>query len=183
MTSGVVRGKLTFLHPRPPCSLNNTFALDFLPFSNRHNSPSYPPSPPPPTMESKQEAPTTALPTTSSSGMGASHRRSSSGISDDAAKSAHDFMAGTIRRSSSGVTDDAARAARDFVRSSSASNKAPGLSDDLTQKMHNFMEGPATHRESHSKYLPDVTLPGITDEVVEEAVEFVDAVEKTAPKA
>ncbi|KIW75886.1 hypothetical protein Z517_10631 [Fonsecaea pedrosoi CBS 271.37] len=135
-------------------------------------------------MENKQETPTTALPTTTTttgSGVGASHRRSSSGISDDAAKSAHDFMAGTIRRSSSGVTDDAARAAHDFMRFSS--NRAPGLNDDLTQKMHSFMEGPATHRESHSKYLPDVTLPGITDEVVEEAVEFVDAVEKSASKA
>ncbi|OAP61060.1 hypothetical protein AYL99_03261 [Fonsecaea erecta] len=137
-------------------------------------------------MENKHETPTTALPaSTGSSGMGASHRRSSSGISDDAAKSAHDFMAGTIRRSSSGVTDDAARAAREFVRSSSSSgsSKAPGLNDDLTQKMHNFMEGPATHRESHSKYLPDVTMPGITDEVVEEAVEFVDGVEKTTSMA
>ncbi|KIW71198.1 hypothetical protein PV04_03393 [Phialophora macrospora] len=118
-------------------------------------------------MDSK---PTTALPT------GASHRRSSSGISDDAAKSAHDFMAGTIRRSSSGVTDDAARAAREFMHSPKGSG--PGLNDDLADKMHRFMEGPATHRESHSKYLPDVTVPGITDEVAEEALEFVDGVEK-----
>jgi len=114
--------------------------------------------------------PTTALPT------GASHRRSSSGISDDAAQTAHDFMAGTIRRSSSGVTDDAARAAREFMRSSKGSG--PGLNDDLADKMHQFMQGPATHRESHSKHLPDVTLPGITDEVAEEALEFVDAMEK-----
>lgn len=98
--------------------------------------------------------PTTALPT------GASHRRSSSGISDEAAKSAHDFMAGTIRRSSSGVTDDAARQARDFMRTTKATTatSGPGLNDDLTDKMHKFMEGPATHRESHSKHLPDVTV-------------------------
>ncbi|OCT55090.1 hypothetical protein CLCR_03048 [Cladophialophora carrionii] len=123
-------------------------------------------------MDSK---PTTALPT------GASHRRSSSGISEDAAQSAHDFMSSTIRRSSSGVTDDAARAAREFMRSSTDSG--PGLNDDLADKMHKFMQGPATHRESHSKHLPDVTLPGITDEVAEEALEFVDGVEKTGDPA
>jgi len=122
------------------------------------------------------DKPTTAHPT------GASHRRSSSGISDDAAQTAHDFMAGTIRRSSSGLSDDAARAARDFMRSGKGSS-GPGLNDDLTEKMHTFIDGPATHRESHSKYLPDVTLPGITDEVVEEAVEFVDGVEKTSTKS
>lgn len=127
-------------------------------------------------MESKHTTPATAAPT------GASHRRTSSGISDDAAKSAHDFMAGTIRRSSSGVTDDAARAARDFMRSSSSSsgNHGPGLSDDLTEKMHRFMEGPATHRESHSKHIPDVTVPGVTDEIAEEALEFVDGVENSS---
>ncbi|KAJ9612254.1 hypothetical protein H2200_003851 [Cladophialophora chaetospira] len=120
---------------------------------------------------------TDSNPTTSHPG-GASHRRSSSGISDDAAKTAHDFMAGTIRRSSSGVTDDAANSAREFMRTSKGSG--PGLSDDLANKAHTFMEGPATHRESHSKHLPDVTLPGITDEVAEEALEFVDGAEKTS---
>jgi hypothetical protein len=119
-----------------------------------------------------------ATPSTAAPGPGGSsgHRRSSSGISDDAAQSAHDFMAGTIRRSSTGVTDDAARLAREFVRSSKGTG--PGLSDELTEKAHTFMEGPAIRRESHSKYLPDVTLPGVTDEIVEEALEFVDGVEK-----
>lgn len=56
---------------------------------------------------SDDSKPTTALPT------GASHRRSSSGISDAAAQTAHDFMTGTMRRSSSGVTDDAAKSARE----------------------------------------------------------------------
>lgn len=123
-------------------------------------------------MEKQQGTPTTAVPTGATT-----HRRSSSGITDDAAKTAHEFMSGTIRRSSSGVTDDAARTARDFMRASKSSG--PGLSDDLTDKMHKFMDGPATHRESHSKYLPDVTLPGVTDEIVEEALEFMDGVEKT----
>ncbi|KIX10010.1 uncharacterized protein Z518_01091 [Rhinocladiella mackenziei CBS 650.93] len=122
-------------------------------------------------MATKQGIPVTAAPT------GSSHRRSSSGISDDAAKSAHDFMAGAIRRSSSGITDEAAKAAHDFMQASKASG--PGLSDDLTEKAHKFMDGPATHRESHSKHLPDVTLPGITDEIVEEALEFEESVEKT----
>jgi len=122
-------------------------------------------------MATKQGTPATAPPT------GASHRRSSSGISDEAAKSAHDFMAGTIRRSSTGVSDDAATAAHDLVRA--AKGTGPGLTDDLMQKAHRFMDGPATHRESHSKYLPDVTVPGVTDEIAEEALEFVDAVEET----
>lgn len=85
-------------------------------------------------------------------------------------------MAGTIRRSSSGVTDEAATAAHDFMRT--AKGTGPGLTDDLTDKAHKFMVGPATHRESHSKYLPDVTVPGLTDQIVEEAVEFEDSVEK-----
>ncbi|KAJ4556449.1 hypothetical protein HRR78_002110 [Exophiala dermatitidis] len=119
----------------------------------------------------KQGTPASAAPT------GASHQRSDSGISDDAAKSAHEFMTGTIRRSSSGVTDEAAEAAHDFMRTSKGTG--PGLNDDLTEKAHKFLDGPATHRESHSKYLPDVTLPGVTDEIAEEALEFVDGVEKT----
>lgn len=122
-------------------------------------------------MASEQSTPATAAPT------GASHHRSSSGISDDAARSAHEFMSGTIRRSSSGVTDEAAQAAHDFMRTSKGTG--PGLNDDLTEKAHKFLDGPATHRESHSKYLPDVTLPGVTDEIAEEALEFVEAVEKT----
>jgi hypothetical protein len=40
----------------------------------------------------------------------------------------------------------------------SPKGSGPGLNDDLTDKMHRFMDGPATHRESHSKYLPDVTV-------------------------
>lgn len=87
-------------------------------------------------------------------------------------------MVGTIRRSSTGVTDDAATAAHDFMRR--AKGTGPGLTDDLTKKAHTFMDGPATHRQSHSKYLPDVTVPGVTDEIAEEALEFVDGVEKTA---
>ncbi|KIW56850.1 hypothetical protein PV05_05471 [Exophiala xenobiotica] len=122
-------------------------------------------------MTSKHATPATAAP------MGTSHRRSSSGISDDVAQSAHDFMSGTIRRSSSGVTDDAATAAHDFMRS--AKGTGPGLTDELAEKSHKFMDGPATHRESHSKYVPDVTVPGLTDQIVEEALEFEDNVEKT----
>lgn len=123
-----------------------------------------------------------ATPSSAAPGAGApgGHRRSSSGISDEVATSAHEFMSGTIRRSSTGVTDDAARLAREFVRN--AKGTGPGLSDDLAEKAHKFMDGPATHRESHSKYLPDVTLPGVTDEIVEEALEFVDGVEKAAAK-
>ncbi len=86
-------------------------------------------------------------------------------------------MSGTIRRSSSGVTDDAATAAHDFMRS--AKGTGPGLTDELAEKSHKFMDGPATHRESHSKYVPDVTVPGLTDQIVEEALEFEDNVEKT----
>ncbi|KIW12477.1 hypothetical protein PV08_09754 [Exophiala spinifera] len=127
-------------------------------------------------MTSKQAVPATAGAT--SPPMGGTRRRSSSGISDDVAKSAHDFMAGTIRRSSSGVTDDAAMAAHEFMRR--AKGTGPGLTDDLTDKAHKFMVGPATHRESHSKYLPDVTVPGLTDQIVEEAVEFEDSIEKSS---
>ncbi|KAK4936424.1 hypothetical protein LTR10_022698 [Elasticomyces elasticus] len=121
-------------------------------------------------MASKQGTPASVVPT------GTSHRRSSSGISDDAAKSAHDFMTGMIRRSSSGITDDAATAAHNLMRS--AKGTGPGLNDDLTEKAHKFMDGPATHRESHSKYLPDVTVPGVTDQIAEEALEFVDSAER-----
>jgi hypothetical protein len=62
----------------------------------------------------------------------------------------------------------------------SCKGTGPGLNDDLTDKAHTFMNGPATHRESHSKYLPDVTLPGLTDDIAEEALEFVDTAEKQA---
>ncbi|KAI1617993.1 hypothetical protein EDD36DRAFT_459653 [Exophiala viscosa] len=121
-------------------------------------------------MASKQGTPPSAVPTDTN------HRRSSSGISDDVAKSAHDFMAVTIRRSSSGISDDAATAAHNFMRS--VKGTGPGLNDDLTEKAHIFMDGPATHCESHSKYLPDVTVPGVTDQIAEEALEFVDNAEK-----
>ncbi|KAK5232065.1 hypothetical protein LTR47_006906 [Exophiala xenobiotica] len=131
-------------------------------------------------MPSKHDA--DAIPATAGTPMGTSgttptptpsHRRSSSsGISDDAAQSAHDFMSGTIRRSSSGVTDDVATAAHDFMHHTKGTG--PGLTDDLTDKAHKFMDGPATHRESHSKYVPDVTIPGLTDQILEEALEFED---------
>ncbi|KAJ9662028.1 hypothetical protein H2198_001570 [Neophaeococcomyces mojaviensis] len=110
---------------------------------------------------------------------GTFHRRTSSGISDDAATSAHEFMAGNIRRSSSGVTDDAAKAAREFVRLAQAQSKPPGLNDDLVDKTHKFLDGNATNRTSHSKHLPDVTIPGMTDQILEEALEFEDSVEKS----
>ena len=120
----------------------------------------------PTAMDDKGTASITALPMVggaggagsgAGAGAGASLRRtSSSGISDDAAKTAHDFMAGTIRRSSSGVTDDAASAAKEFMNNTKGTG--PGLDDGLADKMHKFMDGPATHRESHSKYLPDVTV-------------------------
>jgi len=117
--------------------------------------------------------------TAASTGTGISHRRTSSGISDDVASSAHEFMAGNIRRSSSGVTDDAAKAAHDFVRLAQGQGKRPGLNDDLVDKAHKFLDGPATHRTSHSAYLPDVTIPGMTDQIVEEALEFEDSIEKS----
>jgi len=103
----------------------------------------------------------------------------SSAISDDPAKSAYGSMTGNIRRSSSGVTDDAAEAARDFVRSAQAQGTRPGLSDDIVSKAHKFLDGTATHRTSHSKHLPDVTLPGVTDQIAEEALEFEESIEKS----
>jgi hypothetical protein len=98
------------------------------------------------------QAPTTDQPT--------SHRRSSSGISDDAAKQAHDFLTGSMRR-----------------MSDAQSPHSPGLNDELVKQTHVFWDSTATRRESHSKYLPDVTLPGMTDEVVEEALEFIEGTE------
>ena len=61
--------------------------------------------------------------------------------------------------------------------SDAQSPHSPGLTDQLMQDTHVFWDSTATRRESHSKYLPDVTLPGMTDEIIEEAIEFVDAAE------
>lgn len=85
---------------------------------------------------------------------------STTGISDDAAKEAHDFMLSSTRR-----------------LSETQSPHSPGLTDQLMQDTHVFWNATATRRESHSKHLPDVTLPGMTDEILEEALEFVDGVE------
>jgi hypothetical protein len=85
---------------------------------------------------------------------------STTGISDDAAKEAHDFMRSSTRR-----------------LSETQSPHSPGLTDQLMQDTHVFWNATATRRESHSKHLPDVTLPGMTDEILEEALEFVDGVE------
>ena len=85
---------------------------------------------------------------------------STTGISDDTAKTAHDFMASTIRR-----------------MSDAQSPHSPGLTDELMQQTHVFWDATATRRKSHSKYLPDVTLPGMTDQVVEGVLEFVEGTE------
>jgi len=62
--------------------------------------------------------------------------------------------------------------------SDAQSPRSPGLTDQLIHDTHVFWDSTATRRESHSRYLPDVTVPGMTDEVVEEAVEFVEGVEE-----
>lgn len=85
---------------------------------------------------------------------------STTGISDDAAKTAHDFMASTTRR-----------------MSDAQSPHSPGLTDELMQQTHVFWDATATRRKSHSKHLPDVTLPGMTDQVVEGVLEFVEGTE------
>jgi len=82
------------------------------------------------------------------------------GISDDVAKSAHDFMLSTTRR-----------------MSDAQSPHSPGLTDELMQQTHVFWDSTATRRKSHSKYLPDVTLPGMTDQVVEGVFDFVEEAE------
>lgn len=82
---------------------------------------------------------------------------SKTGISDDAAKTAHDFMMSTTRR-----------------MSDAQSPHSPGLTDELMQQTHVFWDSTATRRQSHSKYLPDVTLPGMTDQVVEGVFDSID---------
>lgn len=82
------------------------------------------------------------------------------GISDNAAKTAHDFISTTTRR-----------------MSDSQSPHSPGLTDELLQQTHVFWDSNATRRKSHSKYLPDETLPGMTDQVVEDVSVFVDTAE------
>ncbi len=82
------------------------------------------------------------------------------GISDDAAKTAHDFISSTTRR-----------------MSDAQSPHSPGLTDELLQQTHVFWDSNATRRKSHSKYLPDETLPGMTDQVVENVAVFVEAAE------
>jgi hypothetical protein len=88
------------------------------------------------------------------------HRPHPTGISDESAKEAHDFMQSTTRR-----------------MSDSQSAHSPGLTDELVQQNHVFWDSNATRRKSHSKYLPDVTLPGMTDEVIEGVLEFEEAAE------
>jgi hypothetical protein len=85
---------------------------------------------------------------------------SKTGISDDAAKTAHDFMMSTTRR-----------------MSDAQSPHSPGLTDELMQRTHVFWDSTATRRQSHSKYLPDVTLPGMTDQVVEGVFDFIEDAE------
>ena len=85
---------------------------------------------------------------------------STTGISDDTAKTAHDFMTSTTRR-----------------MSDAQSPHSPGLTDELMQQTHVFWDSTATRRKSHSKHLPDVTLPGMTDQVVEGVLEFVEGTE------
>jgi hypothetical protein len=83
------------------------------------------------------------------------------GISDDTVKTAHDFMASTTRR-----------------MSDAHSPHSPGLTDELMQQTHVFWDSTATRRKSHSKHLPDVTLPGMTDQVVEGMSDFAEVFEK-----
>lgn len=85
---------------------------------------------------------------------------STTGISDDVAKTAHDFMTSTTRR-----------------MSDAQSPHSPGLTNELMQQTHVFWNSTATRRESHSKYLPDVTSPGITDQVVEGVFDFTEEAE------
>lgn len=85
---------------------------------------------------------------------------STTGISDDAAKTAHDFISSTTRR-----------------MSDAQSPHSPGLTDELLQQTHVFWDSNATRRRSHSKYLPDETLPGMTDQVVEDVSVFVETAE------
>ncbi len=87
-------------------------------------------------------------------------RHTATGISDDAAKTAHDFISTTTRR-----------------MSDAQSPHSPGLTDELLQQTHVFWDSNATRRKSHSKYLPDETLPGMTDRVVEDVSVFVEAAE------
>lgn len=82
------------------------------------------------------------------------------GISEDAAQTAYDFMRSTTRR-----------------MSDAQSPHSPGLTDELMQQTHVFWDSTATRRKSHSKYLPDVTLPGMTDRVVQGMVDFVETAE------
>jgi hypothetical protein len=82
------------------------------------------------------------------------------GISEDTAQTAHDFMRSTMRR-----------------MSDAQSPHSPGLTDELMQQTHVFWDSTATRRKSHSKHLPDVTLPGMTDRVVQGMVEFVETAE------
>ena len=85
---------------------------------------------------------------------------STTGISDDTAKTAHDFISSTTRR-----------------MSDAHSPHSPGLTDELMQQTHVFWDSTATRRKSHSKYLPDETLPGITDQVVDDVSVFVEVAE------
>jgi hypothetical protein len=87
------------------------------------------------------------------------------GISKDTAQTAHDFMSSTTRR-----------------MSDAQSPHSPGLTDELMQQTHVFWDSTATRRKSHSKHLPDVTLPGMTDQVVQGMVEFVETAEGKSSK-
>lgn len=89
------------------------------------------------------------------------HRRTSTtGITDDTAQTAHDFVSSTTRR-----------------LSDAQSPHSPGLTDELMQQTHTFWDSTATRRKSHSKYLPDGTVPGMTDQVVGAVGDFVKVTE------
>jgi hypothetical protein len=45
------------------------------------------------------------------------------------------------------------------------------------QQTHVFWDSTATRRKSHSKYLPDVTSPGMTDQIVEGFSRFIEDAE------
>lgn len=79
-----------------------------------------------------------------------------------------------------GISDVAAKEAHDFMQSVSSrmSGEAhsPGLTDDLADKAHSFMVT-SKRRHSHSKHLPDITDPGLTDEVIQDVGVFEEQAE------
>lgn len=53
---------------------------------------------------------------------------------------------------------------------------SPGLTDDLADKAHSFFVT-SKRRHSHSKHIPDITEPGLTDKVVQDVGVFEEQAE------